>query len=843
MLSESSARAAGRTARLAAALALLHAGPIDPLRPLGSTAAAQEADESGRLSVIWEDPRAGRGTPRVRHFLSRDDGSLVALRVSENQLRTLGGDRKAAGRYVRVTGSWRSPSRAPGAAAPPLEVGSIRYAAAPAGASPAAQGAPIAGTYPWITVLCRFADSPTIEPHPLSWYEALMGSAEPGVDHYWRELSFDLANVAGSGAVGWYDLPQPRSAYVDDAAGSANLQLLKEDCAAVADADVQFPDFLGINFQFNEDIGGFSWGGSATLVIDGTAKDYLMTWLADWADHVTYTHEMGHGFGLPHSSGPYGEVYDSNWDVMSGSWTNHDSFWGWLAPHTISYHKDLLGWIPADRIYDATLGSSRSITLRRLADLGAGGDYLMARVPLPDGTYYTVETRRFVGYDTNLPAEAVILHHVTSRAFVVDPDDNGNPDDDGARWLPGETFDDPASGVSVTVDSQTADGFVVTISVAEPGHIVLDPPALAFAALQGTDPAPQTFSISNTGTGELQWTVTDGAPWLEVAPPSGTTPSSGFADATATVASTGLAPGSYVATITVIGSADNSPQTVAVSLDVTAAPVMTLVTEPLTLEAVVNVDPPVHPVVIRNDGGAELSWSASSDVPWMTFAGGSGTLAPGASETDTVAISVSGLAVGDYTGTLTFTGNSANSPQMLDAVLLVTLSPSIGLSGTPRFEVYEGDPPSSGELSLSNDGDGTLLWTASADSSWLTVSPSSGSLASGSGATLAVEADASALAPGTRTAVVTVAGNADDSPQTAELELTVKARPALVVTDVADHLMGVRSVLGAPELEYLDHVGNRNGTFDVGDFRAWLQAEGLMSLTGPGTAGGEEVTP
>jgi hypothetical protein len=63
---------------------------------------------------------------------------------------------------------------------------------------------------------------------------------------------------------------------------------------------------------------------------------------------------------------------------MSGSWTNPDSFWGWLAPHTISYHKNMLAWIPSDRIYDATEGSSETITLRRLADLGSGGDYLMA---------------------------------------------------------------------------------------------------------------------------------------------------------------------------------------------------------------------------------------------------------------------------------------------------------------------------------------------------------------------------------------------------------------------------------------------------------------------------------
>ena len=629
------ARWFGRAAMLAAGCFAIHIAPggDSPFDP--AEARAQQASVSGRLTSIWEDPLPERGTPRLRHFLSRRDGEMVALRVTDSQLRAVGGAEGASGQYVEVSGIWRAPRRTPGGSAShELEVSSIHYSVDLLGASPPPQGAPITGSHPWVTVLCRFSDFPATEPHQLSWYQSLMGSTEPGVDHYWRELSFDQANVAGSGALGWYDLPEAKSHYVNDSTDVANLQLLKEDCAAAADADVHFPDVVGINFQFNDNLGGFSWGGSSYLNIDGTNRFYRMTWLSDWADHVTYTHEMGHGFGLPHSSGPYEAVYDSNWDVMSGAWTNHDAEWGWLAPHTISYHKDMLGWIPADRIYDATEGLSQTITLHRLADLGAGGDYLMARVPRPDGTYYTVEARRFVGYDVNLPDSAVIIHHVTSRAFVVDPDGNGNPDDEAARWKPGETFTDEASGITVTIDSLAADGYVVTISVAGPGHIVLDPTSLNFAARQGTDPEPQSF-------------------------------------------------------------------------------------------------------MIRNDGGEELNWTASSDAAWMTLTRVSGTLAPGASETDTVAISVEGLDLGDYTGTLTFSGDASNSPQTLVATLSVT--------------------------------------------------------------------------------------------------------PILAAQDVADHLMGVRLSLTASELEYLDHIGNDNGGFDVGDFRAWQQLEGLMSRVGPVV--GEEVVP
>jgi len=844
MLSRPQRTGLGRVAIVVAGLFAAHAAPRDD-RALGPvSAAAQQTVTTGRLAAIWEDPLPDRGTPRLRHFLSGDDGELIPLRVTDSQLQFVGGPLAANGRYVEVSGSWRGRRTTPGATADrELQVSSVRYSAAPPGASaPPPQGAPIMGSHPWITVMCRFADSPTIPPHPLSWYQELMGSTWPGVDHYWRELSFDQANVAGSGALGWYDLPQPRSYYVDDDAGTANLSLLKNECAAVADADIYFPDFVGINFQFNESLGNFSWGGGSTLVIDGQAKFYRVTWLAAWADHVTYTHEMGHGFGLPHSSGPYGQVYDSNWDVMSGSWTNRDSFWGWLAPHTISYHKNMLGWIPAGRIYDATLGSSQTITLHRLNDLGAGGDYLMARVPLADGTYYTVEARRFVGYDESLPAEAVIMHHVTNRAFLVDPDNDGNPDDDGPPWLPGETFSDPTNGITVTIDSQTAEGFVVTIAVIDPGHIVLDPTTLNFEAQQGIDPEDQIFTISNTGTGDLHWTASEGEMWLELPATSGTTPSGGSTDITLSVVSQDLAPGNYSADITVSGNADNNPQVVTVNLDVTASPVITLIAEPLDIETVVGVDPPVHEIVIRNDGGAELNWTAASDVAWMTFSLGSGTLAAGASETDTIFISVAGLDVDTYTGTVTVSGDAPNSPLTLDATLNVTLSPSIALDPTTlEFVFREGDDPDDLSFQVANDGAGTLSWTAAVDSAWLTLSATSGDLVSGSDESVAVSVDGSGLAVGTHTATVAVSGNADDSPQTIGVQVTVEARPTMAAEDVADHLLGVRTTLSADELEYLDEIGNDNGGFDVGDFRAWLQSEGLMSRVRP--AGGGEVAP
>lgn len=833
----------GRAAIVVAGCFAIHMAPTGDSGFGPADARAQQTSVSGRLTGIWEDPLPDRGTPRLRYFLSRDDGGMVPLRVTDAQLRSVGGAQETRGQYVEVTGSWRGPRRTPGASGDrELEVSSIRYAAAPFGVTAAVQGVPIYGAQPWVTVLCRFSDLPTTDPHPITWYQDLLGGIEPGLDHYWREVSFDQANVAGSVVHGWYDLPHEKAYYVNESTGVSNLEQLKLDCSSVADADIYFLDYVGINFQFNANLAGFSWGGGSYLNIDGTNQLYRMTWMSDWGDQFVYGHEMGHGFDLDHSSGPYGAVYDSHWDVMSGARNHYDQTMGWVGPHTISFHKEKLGWIPADRIYDATLGTSATITLHRLGDMSVSGDYMMARIPLADGTYYTVEARRAVGYDEYLPAETVVLHHIDGRAFVIDPDGDKDPNDDGAQWMPGETFTDAANGIAVSVESQVAEGYVVTIALLEPGHIEFDPTSVAFSTQQGTDPAPQTYALRNTGTGNLDWTASDDAAWLELAQTSGTVVAGGSLDVMATVASAGLPASTYNATITVTGSADNSPQTLAVTLEVTPEPVLRLVAEPLDFEAVIGVDPPVHEVVIRNDGSAELTWAASSDVAWMTLARGSGTLAPGTSETDSVAILVAGLDLGDYSGTLTFGGNASNAPQNLAASLTVIESPSIALEGSLEFEAWAGDSPPDGILlTVRNDGGGTLIWTASADQSWVDLSLSDGTLAPGGDATIRVAVDGSSLAAGTHTATITVSGNADDSPQTADVEFVSKTRPVMAADDIADHLMGVRTTLSASELEYLDEIGNGNGSFDVGDFRAWLQHEGLMRRLGPAAAG--EVAP
>jgi uncharacterized repeat protein (TIGR01451 family) len=319
------------------------------------------------------------------------------------------------------------------------------------------------GSKRFATVLCKFADV-SAEPQDQAFFEDMMGSGPDGLDHYWREVSYGLIDLDGSVTRNWLVLPDDRADYIDfdheDNQGSDRSKLYN-DCKGAHEADgFNFSGFFGINLIFNADLDCCAWGGGR----DG----FGVTWMPPWSwDTAVFAHEQGHAFGLPHSSGPYDATYDSSWDVMSGGPRP-------IPAHTIAYHKDLLGWVDHPRRFVWNGANNVQVTLDRLAMPPvpvnpAGANKLIAILPLPDGTFYTVEARRSVGYDANAPGEAVVIHHVDEsrsdrQAQVVDADGNGNPNDDGAMWVPGEKFEDADRGVVVEVVTATSAGFVIVIN-------------------------------------------------------------------------------------------------------------------------------------------------------------------------------------------------------------------------------------------------------------------------------------------------------------------------------------------------------------------------------------------
>jgi M6 family metalloprotease-like protein len=57
----------------------------------------------------------------------------------------------------------------------------------------------------------------------------------------------------------------------------------------------------------------------------------------------------------------------------------------------------------------------------------------------------------------------------------------------------------------------------------------------------------------------------------------------------------------------------------------------------------------------------------------------------------------------------------------------------------------------------------------------------------------------------------------------------IVTRPSLLLDNVVHHLLSPVQVLSADEERYLDIIGNQNGGFDIGDFRAYLQEIGMVA--------------
>ncbi len=94
------------------------------------------------------------------------------------------------------------------------------------------------------------------------------------------------------------------------------------------------------------------------------------------------------------------------------------------------------------------------------------------------------------------------------------------------------------------------------------------PATLSPSTQEGSSPDADTFTVANSGTGTLSYSITDDVAWLSVNPDSGT--STGEADTiTVSYSTAGLSAGTYNATITISDpNATNNPQTIAVTLTV-----------------------------------------------------------------------------------------------------------------------------------------------------------------------------------------------------------------------------------------------------------------------------------
>lgn len=134
---------------------------------LAAPAARAQAAVEGWFHILWGDPQSGE--PVIEYRLSTLDGRFLRLEMDGALAAPLGGPVLLNRQRISVQGRLVAPSASgPGIAAEPtLVVTAIlprepgaRFNVAPAAAPPQAGGKP------YVTILCRWADSTAVTPKP-----------------------------------------------------------------------------------------------------------------------------------------------------------------------------------------------------------------------------------------------------------------------------------------------------------------------------------------------------------------------------------------------------------------------------------------------------------------------------------------------------------------------------------------------------------------------------------------------------------------------------------------------------------------------------------------------------
>ncbi len=212
---------------------------------------------------------------------------------------------------------------------------------------------------------------------------------------------------------------------------------------------------------------------------------------------------------------------------------------------------------------------------------------------------------------------------------------------------------------------------LVTLTISPPPipAIAVKSNALSFSTIQGTNPAPQTFIITNTGNALLSWAIAEDANAKAFAPAS---PNHGnLAPGTSAVIT--VNPNVAASTVPAItghitisdtdkGTPVQSQQvTVTITIHNQAAISVSNASLPFShTGAIVNS---TQLLVITNTGSAPLNWTLSQPFPsWLSVDIPGGILTPGTSTFVSVTCDSTGLPAGNYSYTLVVSDTDANTP-------------------------------------------------------------------------------------------------------------------------------------------------------------------------------------
>jgi uncharacterized protein (TIGR03437 family) len=356
------------------------------------------------------------------------------------------------------------------------------------------------------------------------------------------------------------------------------------------------------------------------------------------------------------------------------------------------------------------------------------------------------------------------------------------------EWVPADTYDFTMRGASETLTGTLttgAGGGLATFF--KEGPVIFSVESSIASSLPGRIvQSGGTITISGTSFGSQQCSsckVIAAAPGAQT---GYALPVSSWTNQTisASLPSASLPPMTLPGLITIYVELSGSSWD---SIDVMVAVAPTMSVAPASLQFAYTMGgaiPAEQSIQVTNGGGGTLSWSATASASWLLLASASGT----APSTLSVLGSPGGLSAGTYTGSVQISAAGAsNSPVSVPVSLTVTAAPA-SLAVSPQALMFNyavgGSAVAPQGISITNTGGGTLSWTASANASWVGLSPASGTAPS----TMSVSVNPETLTAGSYSATVLLtAAGATGSPASVSVTLVVQAQqPTVNITAVSN---------------------------------------------------------
>ncbi len=275
--------------------------------------------------------------------------------------------------------------------------------------------------------------------------------------------------------------------------------------------------------------------------------------------------------------------------------------------------------------------------------------------------------------------------------------------------------------------------------------LILNPASLNFSS--SADDTLRYFSIRNSGSGNLAWSISADSSWAIPFPVSGVTPGFQSDSVQVFIDRAQLGPGVHQALVTIDDQANNLSLILPITVEAAEMQVnpgqLTFSSNPADIS---------RRIGISNTGAGVLNWQIVENIPWLSASPSDGATGGGLSDSVSLVVDRSLLPPGATSDTF----------QVVDLTNggIIPVAINVLVSGLTlnRDSLYFGSNPADTlqTFEISNSGSGQLNWTAEGNQTWISVTPANDSTAGGETDTVQVHINRDLLPTGLSVGAVSV---------------------------------------------------------------------------------------